>query len=480
MSSTPQSPKPNAPSPETIARLIDVVGEGHALTAPDAQAPYLTEWRGLYRGRTPLILFPASTAEVSQLLAIANDAAVAIVPQGGNTGLVGAQTPHEDGSEIVVSTRRLNKIRNIAASGSLTAEAGVTLAAVQAAADDHGRLFPLSLASEGSCTIGGNLATNAGGVSVLAYGSARDLVLGIEAVLPDGRIWNGLRALKKDNTGYDLKNLFIGSEGTLAIITAAVLKLFPRPVEQATALVALPSLEAVRALFQNAESRAGAAMTAFEFMSDFSLDLVNRHVSGTRKPFSPMPPWIALVELSSNAADGAARKTLEGILETALDNGAASDAVIAASLKQRQDFWRLREEISDAQRHEGGSIKHDVSVPPDAIPAFIAAAAPIVENIAPGARPVVFGHFGDGNVHYNVTQPHGRDKAEYLKLWQTMNDAVHTLVVDMGGSFSAEHGIGRLKRDTLSTFRSSVELDLMRAIKSAIDPKGIMNPGRIL
>lgn len=475
------SPPLNAPTPELIARLIDVVGPAYAITDPNEQSGYLTEWRGLYQGKTPLILRPGSTEEVAKILKLANEAHIAVVTQGGNTGLVGGQIPFETGSEIVVSTKRLTAIRAVDPSGStITVEAGLTLADVQTLAEKQGRLFPLSLASEGSCTIGGNLATNAGGVNVLAYGSTRDLVLGLEAVLPDGRVWNGLRALKKDNTGYDLKDLFIGSEGTLGIITAAVLKLFPRPREQATALIALPSLDATLRLFQLAEAKAGARMTAFEFLSAYALDLVTRHVPGTRNPLAAAPPWAALIEISSTTADGIAAGMLEIILEAALAEGIATDAVIAASLKQRQELWRLREEISDSQRHEGGSIKHDISVAPSRIPEFVARADALVQDVCPGARPVVFGHFGDGNIHYNVTQPANHDKAAYLSLWDTMNDAVHTLVVAMDGSFSAEHGIGRLKRSALHTLRSPVEIDIMRDVKTALDPRGIMNPGKLI
>lgn len=471
----------NAPSPDVLARLTAVVGPGHAITEAAEQGPYLTEWRDLYRGRTPIVLRPGSTAEVSAILAIAYEARIGVVPQGGNTGLVGGQIPFESGREIVVSLSRMNAIRHVDPAGTyLVAEAGVTLLAVQQAASAAGRLFPLSLASEGSCQIGGVLAANAGGVQVLAYGNARNLALGIEAVLADGRVIEGLRALKKDNTGYDLRDLVIGSEGTLAIITAASLKLFPEPAERATAFVALATIEAVAALFQCAEREAGAGLTAFEFLDATGLGMVLAHVPGTRSPFATSYPWYALIELSGGRADGTSGSLLEGMLTDAAEAGIIADATIAATLAQAQGLWRLRETLSEAQKPAGGSIKHDISVPVALIPRFIAEAGVIVERVCPGARPVPFGHFGDGNVHYNVSQPAGMDKAAYLALWQPMSEAVHTLVTHLGGSISAEHGIGRLKRGDLARTKSAVELDVMRAIKQALDPHGILNPGKVL
>ncbi len=404
-----------------------------------------------------------------------------IVPQSGNTGLVGGQIPFETGHDIVVSTNRLTAIRATDPSGRfMTVEAGITLADVHRAAEAVDRQFPLSLASEGSCRIGGNLATNAGGVHVLSYGSARDLVLGLEVVLPDGKIWDGLRGLKKDNAGYDLKDLFVGSEGTLGIITAAVLKLVPRPAEQATALVAVRSLEAALGLSTWRRRRAGGCLTAFEFMSAFSLDLVTRHIPGRSLPLAGQTPWMVLLELSSGVGEGRAAAAVEEILTAALDGGLATDAVVAQSLQQREALWHLRDSISEAQKHEGGSIKHDISVAVSRIPDFVARADAVVQRVCPGARPVVFGHMGDGNVHYNVTQPPGMDKSAYLAQWDAMNEAVHRIVADLDGSISAEHGIGRLKRAILGRYRSPVELDLMRTIKAAIDPNGIMNPGKLL
>ncbi len=481
MSRPPDIPPLNAPTPGLIARLVEIVGPTQALVDPAAQAPYLKEWRDRYVGKTPLILRPGSVEEVSRILALANEARVGIVPQAGNTGLVGGQIPFEDGRDIVLSIARLNRIRHIDPSGqSMVAEAGVTLAGVQQAAEDAGRLFPLSLAAEGSCQIGGNLATNAGGVNVLAYGTARALALGLEVVLADGRIWSSLKTLKKDNTGYDLKDLFIGSEGTLGIVTAAALKLFARPADKATAFAALSDLDQVLELFKRAEAVAGMHLTAFEFICRNGVEIGVRHVEGVRSPFAEIPPWSVLIEISSNEANGRAAETLERLLGESIEAGIVDDAVIAQSLQQAHDFWRLREEMSDAQKHEGGSIKHDVSVAPTRIPDFIRRADALIEKLCPGARPVPFGHFGDGNVHYNVTQPLGMDKAAYLARWEEIATAVHGLVVEMDGSISAEHGIGRMKRDELRHVKSAVEIDMMRAIKKALDPNGILNPGKVI
>jgi FAD/FMN-containing dehydrogenase len=362
----------------------------------------------------------------------------------------------------------------------MVVEAGLTLAEAQGVAERAGRLFPLSLPSEGSCQIGGVLATNAGGVGVLAYGTARNLALGLEVVLADGQIWDGLKTLKKDNTGYDLRDLFIGSEGTLGIITAAALKLFPMPAEKATALVALPDIASVAALFRLAEARAHSGLTAFEFMSRLAVDLVQRHIPGTRLPLQESAPWYVLMEISSAQPDGAATATLERLLGAATDAGLIADAVLAATLAQSQSLWRLRETASEAQKPEGGSIKHDISVPVARIPEFLERAAAVVEAVCPGARPVVFGHFGDGNVHYNVSQPRGMDRAAFLALWEPMSQAVHDVVARTGGSISAEHGIGQMKRAELARFKSPVEIALMRKLKAALDPKGILNPGKVL
>ncbi len=401
------------------------------------------------------------------------------MPQGGNTGLVGGQTPDLSGAQIVLSLKKLNSIREIdVASDTLTVEAGATLSDVQQAAESVDRYFPLSLASEGSCTIGGNLSTNAGGVHVIAYGSARDLTLGVEVVLADGRILSGLSKLRKDNTGYDLSRLFIGAEGTLGVITAATLKLFPRPRARATAFVALANLRQALDLLALAKSGSVGQLQAFEIVPRIALDLVLAHATNVRDPFPVAHPWYALIEFAS-FSDGALDSAAD-FLAQAVDSGAALDAVLATSLDQRTAFWRLREFISDAQKREGGSIKHDVSVPIASVPAFIEEAGQRVEALIPGARPVPFGHMGDGNIHYNVSQPPNADKQGFLARWSDVNEVVHEVVRKYQGSISAEHGIGQLKRDLLRETKDPVSLDAMRAIKNALDPKGILNPGKLL
>ncbi len=469
-----------APTPDLLDRFAAIVGREHAIADPEAQAPYLREWRDLFVGRTPLVLKPGTVEEVSRILALASETRVGIVPQAGNTGLVGGQIPSEAGTEIVLSVARLKRIRGIDRAGAaMTVEAGLTLAEARAAAESEGFLFPLSMASEGSACIGGNLATNAGGIAVLAYGPARSLVLGLEVVLADGRVWNGLKSVKKDNTGYDLKDLFIGSEGTLGVITAATLKLYPRPRETATALAAVPALDALLPLFRLAEKRAASTLTAFEFMSALALSFAVKHTPAIRAPLKASAPWYVLIEISG-FEEGGAQRSLEQLLAEAAERELVTDAAIAASLAQARDIWRLREALSEAQKPEGGSIKHDISVPVAAIPELLRRAASLVEATCPGARPVPFGHFGDGNVHYNVSQPAGMEKARFLALWGPMSRAVHGLVIELGGSISAEHGIGRLKRDELVLVKSEVEIELMRRIKAALDPAGILNPGKLL
>lgn len=475
------SPSLIAPTPELIRRLAEIVGPVHALTDPDTQRPYLVEWRDKYVGRAALVLRPGSVGEVSKILALCHGARIGVVPQAGNTGLVGGQIPFEHGHEIVLSVERLRGLRARDADGGfLVAEAGVTLADVQAEAERMGRLFPLSLAAEASCRIGGNLATNAGGTAVLAYGTARNLVYGLEVVLADGQVWDGLRTLKKDNTGYDLTQLFVGSEGTLGIITAAALRLVPRPAETATALVSVAGLEAVGHLFRIADSRAGGMLTAFEFLSDRALDFVRRHAAGVRVPALAAAPWTVLIEMSGGTADGRAAALIEDVLSDGSQAGIVADAVIAASLTQSRAFWAIREAVSEVQKAEGGSIKHDISVPISRLPAFVQKADAVVQRICPGARPVTFGHYGDGNVHYNVSQPVGMDRAAFLALWDEMQEAVHGLVDAMGGSISAEHGIGRMKRDEMARRKSPVEIAMMRQIKRALDPRGILNPGKVI
>jgi FAD/FMN-containing dehydrogenase len=460
-----------------LDRFAAIVGNKYLITDPAAQEPYLVELRGLYRGRTPAVLRPGTVAEVAAIVKLANETRTAIVPQGGNTGLVGGQIPHA--GELVLSLNRLDRIREVdATSNTMTCEAGVVLAKAQDAAAAAERLFPLSLAAEGSCTIGGNLSTNAGGTAVLAYGNARDLVLGLEVVLADGRMWNGLSKLKKDNTGYDLKNLFVGAEGTLGVITAAVLKLFPRPRAVETAYVGLASPADALALFNLAGERAGGTVTSFELMSRTSVEFALRHGPGCRDPLGTPHPWYVLIELSSQAAG--LRGALEDLLGAAAERGRVTDATIAASLDQRKAFWHLRDMLSDVQRFEGGSIKHDVSVPIAAVPDFIAQASAAVEALIPGCRPAAFGHLGDGNVHFNVSQPVASDAAQYLARWDEMGAVVNRIVTKLHGSISAEHGIGQLKRDLLPEVKDPVALELMRALKRTLDPNGILNPGKVL
>jgi FAD/FMN-containing dehydrogenase len=469
------------PSEATLDALEHIVGEDHAIRDADAMAPYLVEWRDLYFGKAALVLKPGSTAEVAAILKRANETRTAIVPQGGNTGLVGGQIPFESGHEVVVSLSRLTHVRDIDLDGNtMTVEAGLVLANAQAVAASAGRLFPLSLASEGSCQIGGILATNAGGTAVLAYGSARDLTLGLEVVLADGSVWDGLKCSRKDNSGYDLKDLFIGSEGTLGIITAAVLRLLPKPAETVTAFAGLSHLDAAGAFFSRAYEQAGPALTAFELMPRLGLDFVLKHATGTRDPLRSPHAWYVLFELSSPREGSGVARLAETLLSEGIKSGEIEDAVIAGSLAQEHELWRLRELMSEVQKHEGGSIKHDVAVPVARVSEFIARANQLVELMIPGARPVSFGHFGDGNIHYNVSQPPSMDRAVFLANWETLNAAVHEIVLDLGGSISAEHGIGRLKRDLLRHAKQPLELEMMRKIKNAFDPNGILNPGKLL
>ena len=464
-----------------IERFIEIVGVNHALVDQDVISSYLVEQRGLYHGRTPLVLRPSSPKEVSEIMKLASETGTPIVPQGGNTGLVGAQQPDESATEIIVSMERLNRIRSIDVEGNLAlVEAGVVLQTLQEKVDEKGRFFPLSLGSEGSCQIGGNLSSNAGGTDVLAYGNTRELCLGLEVVLPDGRILDDLRYVKKDNSGYDLKDLFIGAEGTLGIITAAVMKLFPKPQGKAVAYAGMKSPEKALELLLLAQKKAGSMLTGFELMAKVGMEMSLNYVKGARAPLEHESEWYVLLDLSSSHSDGEANNTMEDILADALQQGIIEDASIARSVGQQKEFWRLREDMSPAQKLEGGSIKHDISVPIASIPDFISEAAKIIETIAPGARIVCFGHMGDGNLHYNVSQPVGADKLAYLSLWGEMNHRIHTLVMSYNGSFSAEHGIGQLKRKELVAFKSPVALSLMRSIKQLFDPKNIMNPGKML
>lgn len=479
MTARQPSIRTTAPHPDVLSRLATIVGARHVLTESSDVAPHLQEWRGLFRGACAAVVRPGSTAEVAAIVKACGETGTAIVPQGGNTGLVGGQIAF-DTAQIVLSLQRMDRVRAVDPTGNaITVEAGLTLLGVQQAADAADRLFPLSLASEGSCRIGGNIATNAGGTAVLAYGNTRDLVLGLEVVLADGRVWDGLKSLRKDNTGYDLKNLFIGSEGTLGIITAAVLKLFPKPKAMETALVAVADPAAALALMERALARLGRGLTTFELMPRYGIDVVLRHGEGTRDPFAKAHPWYVLMELSSGT-EGTLRDAAEAILADAIEAGDVIDAVIAENLDQRLDFWRLREVMSEVQSREGGSIKHDVAVPVAATAAFIAEASAAVMALVPGCRPLPFGHLGDGNIHFNVSQPPDMDKATYLARWEEMNAIVHAITRRYGGSISAEHGIGVLKRELLPDVKSEVEMDLMRNLKRTLDPKGLLNPGKVL
>ena len=462
-----------------LSRFIAIVGEKHALTAPSDIAPHLIEPRDRYHGVTPLVLKPGDTAQVSAILALANETGTAIVPQGGNTGHVGGQVPDASGNQIILSLTRLNRIRDLDPSGNtIVAEAGVVLQTLQQAAADADRLFPLTLGSEGSAVVGGLLSTNAGGTAVLHYGNMREQCLGLEVVLPDGRIMSGLSRLRKDNTGYDLKDLFIGAEGTLGIITAASLKLQPKPKGRAVAFIGLASVEDAVALLNVAKSQ--GMLTGFELIARIAMQFGVKHIEGARDPLSSQHPWYVLAEFVSMAGPDEAGAAMERLLEGALESGLIDDAVIASSEAQANAFWHLRENISWAQKPEGGSIKHDISVPVALVPAFLQQADAEVERRIPGSRLCTFGHLGDGNLHYNVSQPVGMAKDAFLDRWLELNSAIHEIVAAFGGSISAEHGIGQLKKDELARFKDPVALALMRSIKGVIDPKNIMNPGKVL
>jgi D-lactate dehydrogenase (cytochrome) len=426
-------------------------------------------------------VLPRSTPEVAAVLSICTDAGIGVVPHGGNTSYCGGATPDESGRQIVLALARMNRVREVdAANFSITAEAGCVLADLQRAAAEAGRYFPLSLGAEGSCQIGGNLSTNAGGLAALRYGVARELTLGLEVVLPDGRVIEGLKSLRKDNTGYDLRHLFIGAEGTLGVITAASLKLFPAPRTVATAFVAVTGLTAAVGLLARLREATGDAVTSFELLPRLAVELVCRHVPGCRDPFERPHDWYVLCEIASSRDDPALRSLLEEALGAALEEGSVRDAVLAESGAQRDAFWRLRESVPEAQRSDGASIKHDVSVPVAQLPAFVTRATEAVLAVAPAGRMIVYGHVGDGNLHFNVSQPVGAPAQDFLALASAVADAVYAQVREFRGSISAEHGIGRLKRDALGRYKDQVDLDLMRSLKRAIDPRGIMNPGKVL
>lgn len=467
------------PSRDVLERLKAAAGAGGWTEDAAEIAPHLVEWRERFKGAAALLLKPASTAAVAAIVRVAAETRTALVPQGGNTGLVGGQIPNANGAEVLLSLKRMSRVRAVdALANTMTVDAGAVLANVQAAAEAAGRLFPLSLASEGSATIGGLISTNAGGTGVLAYGNMRELVLGIEAVLPSGEVWHGLSGLRKDNTGYDLKQLFIGAEGTLGVVTGAVLKLFAKPAAIETAIAAVPSVERAVELLAFAQARAAGRVTAFELMPRRGLEFVLAHIPGTRDPFAAPYPWYVLmdVSLSASVQAGAARDVLADAAGAAL----VVDGVVAQSLAQAQAFWRLRDAMSEAQKPEGGSLKHDVSVPISAIPRFLAEATAAVERLVPGARPVPFGHVGDGNIHFNISQPKGADKAAFLARLDEVARAVHDIVHAHGGSISAEHGIGQAKVDEITRYKSRAALAAMRAVKRALDPLGIMNPGKVV
>jgi len=463
-----------------LATLRAIVGEANVLTVAADVAPYATDWRGRYRGRPRAVVRPATTEEVAATVRCCAEHAVPIVPQGGNTGLCGGATPHEDGREVVLSLTRLNRVRAVdKENATITVEAGATLASVQQAAADAGFSFPLSLAAEGSCVIGGNLATNAGGTAVLRFGNARELAMGLEVVLADGRVWNGLRGLRKDNAGYDLRQLFVGSEGTLGIITAAVLKLFPKPRTSATAFAAIADVGAAVALLSELRQALGDRLTGFELISAECIAVTRRAFPAMPDPL-PGHAWYVLVQADDPAAQSALSEQLQGALAEAIERGTARDATIARSESQAAELWALRENIPDAQRRAGHNIKHDISLPVSSIPAFLTQAKRALDAALPGVGYVTFGHLGDGNLHYNlVPVPDGQGDA-FAAATAQANRIVYDLVARCGGSFSAEHGIGQLKRDELVRYRQPVEIDLMQRIKRALDPDGLLNPGKVL
>ena len=470
-----------------VEKLRAIVGDKGLIVDEQGKHPYVTDWRESSVGNALAVVRPANTQEVADVVRLCAAEKVSVVPQGGNTGLVGGSIPQEKGREIVLSLNRMPRITNIHPIGyTMTVEAGVILKTIQETAAANDRLFPLSLAAEGSCSIGGNLSTNAGGVQVLHYGNARQLVLGLEVVTPQGEIWNGLRALKKDNTGYDLRDLYLGAEGTLGIITRAVLKLWPKPKDVATAWVAVPSPEAAVALLSGAHAASEDNVTSCELMGRQGIDLVLQHIPGATDPLAERHDWYVLLEWSSTRArrdgenQGGLREKMEAYLGEAMEQGLVLDATIAQNETQARALWALRENHTEASKKEGPSVKHDISVAVSRIPSFVTDGLAAMRKALPEGRPVTFGHVGDGNLHFNCQAPVGWDKARFTPHARTVTAAIYDLVVSYGGSISAEHGIGLLKVDELAHYRSQVEIDTMRTIKRALDPQNLMNPGKIV
>lgn len=467
---------------EKLIRDIEqIVGPSGLITDAERMQSYLSDWRNAYTGKAAMVVRPASTEEVAAVVRLCHQAGVAIVPQGGNTGLCGGSIPDQSGAQVVLSLTRMNAIRAVdTGNETITVEAGVILQNLQEAAAEVGRLFPLSLGAEGSCTVGGNLATNAGGTAVLRYGNMRDLTLGLEVVLPDGQIWNGLRGLRKDNTGYDLKHLFIGAEGTLGIITAAVLKLYPAPRSTATAWVALPSTEAAIELIALMRNQCGDRLTGFEMMSRQSVEFVINHVAGCNDLFAQVHPWYVLIEVSDTLVDAPLGEMLENALANAFERELALDAVIASNETQVAGLWAIREGISEAQNHEGPSLKHDISVPVSSIPAFIKLTDQRLLEAFPGVRIVAYGHVGDGNLHYNISKPIGCEDAPFKAQAEAIMQVIYDATLQFSGSISAEHGLGQSKREAAVRYKDPLELKLMQSIKTTLDPAGLMNPGKVL
>jgi FAD/FMN-containing dehydrogenase len=469
------------PPAALLDRLHGILGPRGLLTEPADLAPHLSDWRGLYRGAALCVARPATTEEVAAVVRLCAETRTPVVPQGGNTSMVGGATPEEDGRAVVLALGRLNRIRDIdPVDMTMTAEAGVVLKAAQDAAAAAGCLFPLSLGAEGTATVGGVLSTNAGGNTTVRYGNARELMLGLEAVMPDGAVWNGLRRLRKDNTGYALRHLLVGAEGTLGIVTAAVLRMFPRPRDAAVAFCAVADEDAALGLFRRLRDRDESALRAFEYMSGTGVDLCLRHIEGVTLPLEARADHYVLVDLATPRPDAGLRAMLEAALEEAFDAGEVTDAAIAESEAQAARLWRIREEHPEAQKREGASVKNDVSVPVSKVPEMIRRCSAALVDLIPGSRPVPFGHIGDGNIHMNLEQPEGADPAAFLARGHDIMDCVNEVVRDLGGSFSAEHGIGRLKTDMMDSWRGGAELAAMRRIKAALDPDGIMNPGKVL